>query len=115
MHQLRGRVGRSSDQAYCYIVPSDSKAPSKRLRALEQSTDGFRLAELDLELRGPGAIYGTLQHGALDLRFATLSDHLLLGNVRAAVQLFLDEKEQLKNYPELQRRVRLAQAVVTLN
>lgn len=114
MHQLRGRVGRSSDQAYCYVVPSDSQAPSRRLLAFSQLSDGFRLAELDLEIRGPGAVYGTLQHGALDLRFATLTDHKLLAEVREAVKDFLDNKS-LASYPELSRRVRLAQAVVTLN
>lgn len=115
MHQLRGRVGRSTDQGYCYIVPSDSKAPSKRLRALAQSADGFKLAELDLELRGPGAIYGTLQSGALDLRFAQLTDAKLLAGARQAVQEFIDRGERLDTYPELGRRVRLAQAVITLN
>ncbi len=69
---------------------------------------------IDLELRGPGAIYGTLQHGALDLKFANLSDHKLLTEVRQAVEKF-QESEQLQNYPELSKRVRLAQAVVTLN
>lgn len=115
MHQLRGRVGRSSDQGYCYIVPSDSKSPSKRLRALEQSTDGFRLAELDLEIRGPGAIYGTLQSGELDLRFANLSDTKLLASARQAVTEFINTKEKLSDYPELRQRVRVAQAVITLN
>ncbi|MDQ3123656.1 MAG: DNA helicase RecG, partial [bacterium] len=115
MHQLRGRVGRSTDQGYCYAVPSDSKAPSKRLRALVQSTDGFRLAELDLEIRGPGAIYGTLQHGELDLRFANFSDYVLINKVRTAVQEFIKSDLLLKNYPELARRVRRAQAVITLN
>lgn len=115
MHQLRGRVGRSSDQGYCFIVPSDSKAPSQRLRALARTTNGFELAELDLELRGPGAIYGTLQHGALDLRIAKLSDHVLLANARKAVALFLKNDLRLSDFPELQARVRAAQAVVTLN
>ncbi len=114
MHQLRGRVGRSSDQAYCYVVPSDSKAPSKRLRAFSQLSDGFRLAELDLELRGPGAIYGTLQSGALDLRFATLTDHALLKDVKEAVDAFV-ATDNLKKYPELASCVRQAQAVITLN
>lgn len=115
MHQLRGRVGRSTDQGYCYLVPSDSKAPSPRLRALAQSTDGFRLAELDLELRGPGAIYGTLQHGDLDLRIAKLSDTRLLSESRAAVKEFISSGIKIEDYPELKRRVRAAQAVVTLN
>ncbi len=115
MHQLRGRVGRSSDQAYCYVVPSDSKAPSKRLRAFSQLSDGFRLAELDLELRGPGAIYGTLQHGDLDLRFASLTDTKLLAEARRAVNDFVSDDARLDDYPELKSRVRLAQAVITLN
>jgi ATP-dependent DNA helicase RecG len=115
MHQLRGRVGRSNDQGYCYIVPSDSKAPSQRLRALARSTNGFELAELDLELRGPGAIYGTLQHGELDLRIAKLSDAPLLASARKAVNEFIKSKQNLNDYPELKRRVRAAQAVVTLN
>lgn len=114
MHQLRGRVGRSEDQGYCYIVPSDSKAPGQRLRALERSTNGFELAELDLELRGPGAIYGTLQHGELDLRIAKLSDAPLLASARKAVRDFV-ETQKLQDHPELARRVRTAQAIVTLN
>ena len=115
MHQLRGRVGRGDDQGYCYLVPSDSKAPSDRLRALAQSTDGFRLAELDLDLRGSGAIYGTLQHGELDLRIAKLSDSELLRDARLAVKEFMKDKYNLAEYPELKRRVRAAQAVLTLN
>jgi len=58
LHQLRGRVGRSEYQSYCYLVPSDSKKPSQRLREIEKSNDGFYLAEVDLQLRGPGEIYG---------------------------------------------------------
>lgn len=114
MHQLRGRVGRSSDQAFCFLVPSDSKAPSKRLRAFAQVNDGFRLAELDLEIRGPGAIYGTLQHGSLDLRFTNLTDHKLLSEAKQSAKYFLTNL-RLNDYPELKRRVRLAQAVITLN
>lgn len=115
MHQLRGRVGRSTDQAYCYVVPSDSKAPSRRLRAFCQTTDGFKLAEMDLEIRGPGAIYGTLQHGELDLRFANLSDHKLLAQARQAVNEFMASDKDIDDYPALSARVRLAQAVITLN
>ncbi len=114
LHQLRGRVGRSSDQAYCYVVPSDSKAPSKRLQSFARITDGFKLAEIDLEIRGPGAIYGTLQHGDLDLKFADLTDHKLIANARKAVDEFVGT-DSLDSYPELGRRVRVAQAVITLN
>jgi len=115
MHQLRGRVGRGEEQGYCFVVPSDSTSPSPRLRAIEQSTDGFALAELDLELRGPGAIYGTMQHGALDLRVAKLTDAKLLAEARKAVEVFIDKKMKLSDYPALSNRVRVAQAVVTLN
>ncbi|HSH18598.1 MAG TPA: ATP-dependent DNA helicase RecG [Candidatus Saccharimonadales bacterium] len=115
IHQLRGRVGRGKHQGYCYLVMSDSKAPSKRLRALESSTDGFRLAELDLELRGPGAIYGTMQHGQLDLRIAKLTDTKLIADARAAAQAFIDRQENLLQYPYLQTRVTYLRAVTSLN
>src|SRR5581483_1242069 len=101
IHQQRGRVGRGKHQSYCYLIMSDSKAPSRRLRALESTTDGFKLAELDLDLRGPGAIYGTTQHGALDLRVAKLTDIKLIATARAAAQEFIDKKEKLNQYPHL--------------
>ena len=115
MHQLRGRVGRSEYQGYCYLMMGDSSAPSKRLRALESSQDGFKLAELDLEIRGPGAIYGTSQHGALDLRVAKLTDTHLIATARKAAQAFLDRGEDLVQYTELQQRVTVLRAVTSLN
>lgn len=115
IHQLRGRVGRGAWQSYCFLMPSDAKAPSQRLRALEVTTDGFKLAELDLTLRGPGAIYGTIQHGALDLRIAKLSDIKLISTARAAAQAFIDKKESLKKYPHLKERVETLRAVTNLN
>ena len=114
-HQLRGRVGRGQDQGYCYLMMSDSNAPGKRLRALESSNDGFKLAELDLELRGPGAIYGNLQHGALDLRIAKLTDSLLIERARRAAQIFLDQKEDLLQYKELANTVLHLRAITNLN
>jgi ATP-dependent DNA helicase RecG len=114
-HQLRGRVGRGEDQGYCYLMMSDSKAPNQRLRALESSNDGFRLAELDLELRGPGAIYGTSQHGELDLRIAKLTDIHLITAARKAAESFLDKNEDLTKYPELHRQVMRYQTVTKLN
>jgi ATP-dependent DNA helicase RecG len=115
IHQLRGRVGRGSHQSYCFLVLSDNKAPSQRLRALENTTDGFRLAELDLELRGPGAIYGTLQHGALDLRVAKLTDTKLIASARSAAQEFIDKKERLSKYPHISQRVIALRAITNLN
>jgi ATP-dependent DNA helicase RecG len=115
IHQLRGRVGRSEHQGYAYLMLSDSKEPSRRLRALESSQDGFRLAELDLELRGPGAIYGTYQHGALDLRVAKLSDTKLIAAARHAAQEFIDKQEDLLKYSELNEHVTKLRAVTNLN
>jgi ATP-dependent DNA helicase RecG len=115
LHQLRGRVGRGKDQGYCYLVLSDSRPPSRRLRALESSSDGFKLAELDLELRGPGAIYGTSQHGQLDLRIAKLTDTKLIASARAAAQACLDSGEDLLQYKELMTNVNRLRAVTNLN
>jgi ATP-dependent DNA helicase RecG len=115
LHQLRGRVGRSHHRGYCYLLLNDSKQPSRRLRALEQSTDGFKLAELDLDLRGPGAIYGTSQHGELDLRIAKLTDVHLIASARTAAQSLLDQDENLLQYKQLMKIVARLRAVTNLN
>jgi ATP-dependent DNA helicase RecG len=115
IHQLRGRVGRGGHQGYCYLMTADSKSPSRRLRALESSSDGFKLAELDLEIRGPGAIYGTMQHGDLDLRIATLTDVRLIAEARSAAQKFIDRGEDLIQYPYLSKQVTRLSAVTNLN
>ncbi|MBX4190660.1 ATP-dependent DNA helicase RecG, partial [Candidatus Saccharibacteria bacterium] len=115
IHQLRGRVGRGRWQSYCFLMLGDAKAPSQRLRALESITDGFKLAELDLKLRGPGSIYGTLQHGALDLRIANLSDIKLIAAARNAAEQFIDKKENLNKYPHLNTKVTALRAITNLN
>ncbi len=73
LHQLRGRVGRGSEQSYCFLIPSDEalKLPS-RLKALESMHDGFSLAELDLRQRGPGQFFGLKQHGLSDIDMEAL-------------------------------------------
>jgi ATP-dependent DNA helicase RecG len=115
IHQLRGRVGRGAHQSYCFLMLSDSKAPSPRISALESTTDGFKLAELDLQLRGPGAIYGLSQHGALDLRVASLSDTKLIYAARNAAQKFIDKKENFKKYPQLEEKVTALRSITNLN
>lgn len=115
LHQLRGRVGRSQNQGYYYLMLSDAKAPGRRLRALENSHDGFKLAELDLQLRGPGAIYGISQHGQLDLRIAQLDDLQLTRAARAAAERFLTTGENLLHYKQLARVVNQLRAVTNLN
>ncbi len=115
LHQLRGRVGRSEHQSYCYIVPSDSKAPSQRLKEIEKSNDGFYLAEVDLKLRGPGEIYGRAQHGALNLQVATLGDTKLIARAQAAAKQFVTSGENLLHYTQLARQVETYQRLTTLN
>lgn len=115
VHQLRGRVGRSEQQGYCYLMMGDSSQPSPRLKALERSSDGFELAELDLEIRGPGAIYGTSQHGQLDLRIAKLTDVKLIASARHSAQKFIDNKENLLEYKQLAEHVTKLRSVTNLN
>jgi ATP-dependent DNA helicase RecG len=115
IHQLRGRVGRGGHQGYCYLMMSDSSAPPQRLQALERSNDGFKLAELDLELRGPGAIYGTMQHGQLDLRVAKLTDAKLIASARNAAAAYIEQEEDLLQYPVTYEHVTRLRAVTNLN
>jgi len=74
LHQLRGRVGRSSTQSYCILLGEPAgETAYKRLLAMQNTNDGFELANLDLKLRGPGDFWGTRQHGINDLKVLDLS------------------------------------------
>ena len=115
LHQLRGRVGRGSSVSYCYLLTSGDMWPSKRLLELEKSTDGFYLAEVDLQLRGPGEIYGALQHGALDLRIASLTDTKLISRAQKDVKEFLAKPENVVKYKELMSGITKYQQITTLN
>ncbi len=115
LHQLRGRVGRSVRQSYCYLISSTSAKPSKRLLEIEKSNDGFYLAEADLKLRGPGEIYGRAQHGQLNLQIATLSDTKLIARVQRAARRFVQSNTNLLQYKELSLQVEHYQRLTTLN
>lgn len=115
LHQLRGRVGRSSQQSYCYLVTSDSSKPSQRLKEVEKSNDGFHLAEVDMRLRGPGEIYGKAQHGALNLQIATLSDTKLIAKAQSAAKSFVNSGDNLLQYKQLAGAVQYYQRLTTLN
>lgn len=115
LHQLRGRVGRSSHQSYCYLVTSTSAKPSERLREIEKSNDGFYLAEVDLRLRGPGEIYGRSQHGALNLQIATLADTKLIARAQHQAKLFASSNLDMLQYKQLASTVQYYQRLTTLN
>lgn len=115
LHQLRGRVGRSAHQSYCYLMTSTSSAPSNRLKEIEKSNDGFYLAEVDLKLRGPGEIYGRAQHGELNLQVASLADTRLVARAQKAAQSFVKSGLNLLDYKELAQQVQYYQRLTTLN
>jgi ATP-dependent DNA helicase RecG len=115
LHQLRGRVGRSELQSYCYLVPSTSAKPSERLRELERSNDGFYLAERDLEIRGPGEIYGRAQSGALNLEIANIADTKLLKRAQMAAAWWLKNGGDLLQYEQLKNEVERYRRLTTLN
>jgi ATP-dependent DNA helicase RecG len=116
LHQLRGRIGRGEHASTCFLI-SESKTPGslERVKALEKSQDGFRLAQIDLELRGPGEIYGRRQSGDLDLQLADIGDPSLLSATRNAAVTFLQEPSVMVKYPEIARRVNRLKAVTSLD
>ena len=108
LHQLRGRVGRGSEQSYCVLMSDEklSKESSKRLEAMCQTSDGFELAELDLKLRGAGDINGTQQSGdAFDLKIANPTyDHQILQVAQAVAIALLDADSTLSHPSHLALR-----------
>jgi ATP-dependent DNA helicase RecG len=106
LHQLRGRVGRGQHESMCVLVTKVEQGEAReRLRILEQTTNGFVLAEKDLELRGPGDFLGTRQSGLPDLRVAQFGDLVTIGIAREAAQRLFATDPLLNNYPQLARQV----------
>ena len=87
MHQFRGRVGRGTAQSYCFLLTTKNYV-GDRLKAMEETNDGFVLSEMDLAIRGPGEFFGSRQSGALDIRFANLYDAEIIAEVREDIQSF---------------------------
>lgn len=104
LHQIRGRVGRGEKQSYCLLF-SDSKSEqtTKRLKALEEMHSGAQLAQLDLQLRGPGEVYGTTQHGKNILKIASFSDFPLIEKTRKEAEKIFPK---LSEYPLLEERLK---------
>ena len=102
LHQLRGRVGRGSKQSYCLLFPTTEESQIvSRLKNLERISDGMKLSEIDLKIRGSGEIFGKRQSGRLDLKIASFADIDLIEKTRAAAQKLLAEDATLANYPRL--------------
>jgi ATP-dependent DNA helicase RecG len=97
LHQFRGRVGRGSHQSFCILISDqENEVTAQRLEAMEEHTDGFKLAEIDLQLRGPGEFLGRRQSGTPDLKVAQLADVHLLDAARQEAKRILEEDPELE-------------------
>ena len=109
LHQLRGRVGRNDAQAYCLLFTSlEAKTDITRLKYMENTTDGPKLAELDLKIRGPGDIFGKFQHGRNFLKVANFSDLNLINIAKKEAEKILQNDQNLDKFPILKERLKLS-------
>ncbi|MCX6763068.1 MAG: ATP-dependent DNA helicase RecG [Candidatus Moranbacteria bacterium] len=107
LHQFRGRVGRSDHQSYCFLfTDSTSENTSQRLQALIDSEDGFKLAEKDLEIRGPGQFLGTRQSGIADSAMQYLGDIKLIEQARLEAQAVFTLDPKLEKFPVLRETLK---------
>lgn len=111
LHQLRGRVGRGSKKSVCILKLTGnlSVEGKQRMKAMESTNDGFRIAEYDLQIRGPGEFFGTRQHGFPEFRFADISgDVELIGSARKAAFELIGNDPHLRSTENLPVRIHLA-------
>jgi len=107
LHQFRGRVGRGVHQSYCFLfMQNESQTAKQRLKAMVDHNSGFKLSEIDLELRGPGQIYGVRQSGIPDLKMASLTDSIAINKARQSAEKLIKLDPELKNYPNLAQKVK---------
>jgi ATP-dependent DNA helicase RecG len=105
LHQLRGRVGRGSEKSYCILLTGNKlgNEARERIKIMCATNDGFKIAEKDLELRGPGDIEGTRQSGILNFKLANLvHDKEILGKSKKEVESMLENDEELTSAENLQ-------------
>ena len=108
LHQLRGRVGRGEHQSYCILISDPNTSDSfERLKVMTATEDGFKIAEKDLEIRGPGEFFGSKQHGLPDFKVANLiKDQKILNLARKEAQILVDMDNWPDRYPELKKRIK---------
>jgi ATP-dependent DNA helicase RecG len=107
LHQLRGRVGRGADQSYCFLF-ADPTTPDgeERMEAMAGSTDGFDLAEKDLEIRGAGEVFGERQSGFSDLKLGRIPrDEPIVIETRRVAEDILDDDPDLARHTQLREEV----------
>jgi ATP-dependent DNA helicase RecG len=106
LHQLRGRVLRSTHQAYCYVfTDTASKQSLKRLEALSKAKNGFELAEYDLSLRGSGELYGRRQWGMSDIAMEAMKNIKMVEAARKEAAALIEKDPSLVHYPEMLERI----------
>jgi ATP-dependent DNA helicase RecG len=116
LHQFRGRVGRGAHQSHCLLLADEaSEKAIQRLRLMEGLQDGFRLAEADLRMRGPGELIGARQHGLTDLAMAAIQQPELLSEARQDAEQVLEADPELSGHPTLKAAIdrRLAQTSIS--
>jgi ATP-dependent DNA helicase RecG len=112
LHQLRGRVGRRQQQAYCLLfTETTDERGIQRLKSLENTHNGPQLAEIDLKFRGPGEVFGTRQHGIPPLKFADIFNTELLTQARTAANTLIGQSPDLSDFPLLSEK--LKQGIIT--
>ncbi len=105
LHQLRGRIGRGEHKSYC-VLSNDGKSGQEKLAVMAETDDGFKIAEADLKLRGPGEVLGTVQSGLADLKFAEfLADVEMVREARRLADDVLSKDSSLETYPRLRALV----------
>ncbi len=106
LHQLRGRIGRGKNQSTCILI-TDAKGENtlKRMKIMTATCDGFKIADEDLKLRGPGDFFGDKQHGLPELKIAMLTDTFILKEAESFASKLLECDYELKSYPEIKYEI----------
>ena len=106
LHQLRGRVVRSTHQAYCYVfAEAKSEKTAERLKALTEAKNGFELAEYDLKFRGSGELYGRKQWGLSDLAMEAIKNIKMVEAARAEAKAIVEKDPELREFPRLKKKI----------